>query len=49
MELNRSLRDIRDNDMWSKWIDEDKSFEQLVIRLIVVSYLIEKGVTSGLV
>jgi hypothetical protein len=35
--------------MWSRWIDEDKSFEQLVIRLIVISYLIEKGVTSGLV
>jgi hypothetical protein len=35
--------------MWSRWIDEDKSFEQLVIRLIVISYLIEKGITSGLV
>jgi hypothetical protein len=35
--------------MWSKWIDEDKSFEQIVIRLIVISYLIEKGLTSGLV
>jgi len=35
--------------MWSRWIDEDKSFEQLVIRLIVISYLIEKGVASGLV
>jgi len=34
--------------MWSRWIDEDKSFEQLVIRLIVISYLIEKGITSGL-
>ena len=34
--------------MWSKWIDEDKSFEQIVIRLIVISYLIEKGLTSGL-
>lgn len=34
--------------MWSRWIDEDKSFEQLVIRLIVISYLIEKGLTSGL-
>jgi len=35
--------------MWSRWIDEDKSFEQLVIRLIVISYLIEKGIASGLV
>ena len=35
--------------MWSKWIDEDKSFEQIVIRLIVISYLIEKGFASGLV
>ena len=35
--------------MWSRWIDEDKSFEQLVIRLIVISYLIEKGFASGLV
>jgi|TARA_R100001163_G_C4915154_1_gene97723 hypothetical protein len=35
--------------MWSRWIDEDKSFEQLVIRLIVISYLIEKGITSGIV
>ena len=34
--------------MWSKWIDEDKSFEQIVIRLIVISYLIEKGLASGL-
>ena len=34
--------------MWSRWIDEDKSFEQLVIRLIVISYLIEKGLASGL-
>ncbi len=35
--------------MWSRWIDEDKSFEQLVIRLIVISYLIEKGIASGIV
>ena len=35
--------------MWDKWIDGDRSFEQLVIRLIVISYLIEKGITSGLV
>ncbi len=35
--------------MWSRWIDEDKSFEQLVIRLIVISYLIEKGFASGIV
>jgi hypothetical protein len=35
--------------MWSRWIDEDKSFEQLVIRLIVVSYLVEKGIGAGLV
>jgi len=34
--------------MWSRWIDEDKSFEQLVIRLIVISYLIEKGFASGI-
>lgn len=34
--------------MWSKWIDEEKSFEQLVVRLIVISYLIEKGLASGL-
>jgi hypothetical protein len=34
--------------MWSKWIDEDKSFEQIIIRIIVISYLIEKGFTSGL-
>jgi|TARA_Y100000401_G_C8248669_1_gene186954 hypothetical protein len=35
--------------MWSKWIDEEKSFEQLVVRLIVISYLVEKGFASGLV
>jgi len=35
--------------MWSRWIDEDKSFEQLVIRIIVISYLVEKGFTSGLI
>ena len=35
--------------MWTRWIDEDKSFEQLIIRIIVISYLIEKGITSGLV
>ena len=35
--------------MWSKWIDEDKSFEQIIIRIIVISYLIEKGFTSGIV
>jgi len=35
--------------MWSRWIDEDKSFEQLVIRLIVISYLVEKGIASGIV
>tara|TARA_Y100000004_G_scaffold37772_1_gene40495 strand:- start:437 stop:547 length:111 start_codon:yes stop_codon:yes gene_type:complete len=34
--------------MWSKWIDEEKSFEQLVVRLIVISYLIEKGLASGI-
>ena len=34
--------------MWSKWIDEEKSFEQLVVRLIVISYLVEKGFASGL-
>jgi hypothetical protein len=34
--------------MWSRWIDEDKSFEQLIIRIIVISYLIEKGFTSGI-
>jgi hypothetical protein len=34
--------------MWSKWIDEEKSFEQLVVRLIVISYLIEKGLASGM-
>ena len=35
--------------MWSRWIDEEKSFEQLVVRLIVISYLVEKGFASGLV
>ncbi len=35
--------------MWSRWIDEDKSFEQLVIRIIVISYLVEKGFASGLI
>jgi|TARA_B100000424_G_scaffold17060_1_gene12419 hypothetical protein len=35
--------------MWDKWIDGDRSFEQLVIRLIVISYLVEKGITSGIV
>tara|TARA_R100000805_G_C3544523_1_gene58452 strand:+ start:477 stop:587 length:111 start_codon:yes stop_codon:yes gene_type:complete len=34
--------------MWSRWIDEEKSFEQLVVRLIVISYLVEKGLASGL-
>ena len=35
--------------MWTRWIDEDKSFEQLIIRIIVISYLVEKGITSGIV
>ncbi len=35
--------------MWTRWIDEEKSFEQLVVRLIVISYLVEKGFASGLV
>jgi hypothetical protein len=34
--------------MWDRYLDSERSFEQLVIRLIVISYLIEKGLTSGL-
>ena len=34
--------------MWENWLDNERSFENIVIRLIVISYLIEKGFTSGL-
>jgi hypothetical protein len=35
--------------MWDRYLDSERSFEQLVIRLIVVSYIIEKGIGSGIV
>ena len=34
--------------MWDRYLDSERSFEQLVIRLIVISYLIEKGLASGI-
>jgi hypothetical protein len=35
--------------IWEKWLDDERSFENIVIRIIVISYLIEKGFTSGLI
>ncbi len=35
--------------MWDRYLDSERSFEQLVIRLIVISYIIEKGLASGVV
>jgi hypothetical protein len=35
--------------IWEKWIDDERSFENIVIRLIVISYLIEKGIAAGVV
>jgi len=34
--------------MWDKFLDDDRSFEQIIIRIIVISYIIEKGIGSGL-
>jgi hypothetical protein len=34
---------------WEKWLDDERSFENIVIRLIVISYLIEKGLTAGVI
>jgi len=34
--------------MWDRYLDSERSFEQLVIRLIVISYIIEKGLATGL-
>jgi hypothetical protein len=31
------------------WLDDERSFENIVIRIIVISYLIEKGFTSGII
>ena len=33
--------------MWDRYLDSERSFEQLVIRTIVISYIIEKGLASG--
>jgi hypothetical protein len=33
--------------MWDRYLDSERSFEQLVIRIIVISYIIEKGFASG--
>jgi len=33
--------------MWDRYLDSQRSFEQLVIRIIVISYIIEKGLASG--
>jgi len=35
--------------MWENWLDDERSFENIVIRLIVISYLIEKGLTAGVI
>ena len=35
--------------IWEKWLDDERSFENIVIRLIVISYLIEKGLTAGVI
>ncbi len=35
--------------MWEKWLDSDRSFESIVIRIIVISFLIEKGIGQGLI
>jgi hypothetical protein len=34
--------------MWDRYLDSERSFEQLVIRVIVISYIIEKGLASGI-
>ena len=34
--------------MWDRYLDSERSFEQLVIRIIVISYIVEKGLASGL-
>ena len=34
--------------IWDKYLDDDRSFEQIIIRIIVISYIIEKGIGSGL-
>jgi hypothetical protein len=34
--------------MWDRYLDSERSFEQLVIRIIVISYIIEKGLTAGI-
>jgi hypothetical protein len=33
--------------MWDRYLDSERSFEQLVIRIIVISYIIEKGLAAG--
>ena len=35
--------------MWENWLDDERSFENIVIRLIVISYLVEKGLTAGVI
>jgi len=35
--------------IWDKFLDDDRSFEQIIIRIIVISYIIEKGIGSGLI
>jgi len=35
--------------MWDRYLDSERSFEQLVIRIIVISYIVEKGFTAGIV
>jgi len=34
--------------MWDRYLDSERSFEQLIIRIIVISYIIEKGLTAGI-
>ena len=34
--------------MWDRYLDSERSFEQLVIRIIVISYIVEKGLTAGI-
>ena len=35
--------------IWEKWLDDERSFENIVIRIIDISYIIEKGLTAGVI
>ena len=50
LEMHKALQNAekRIKQMWDKYLDDDRSFEQLIIRLIVISYIIEKGLASGM-